>query len=69
MAQKSAKYFPSKYKYVKYIESNDVGYWSINLKNVTKKSYPTERDAAIAVDKYLISKGKNPVNILVKKSD
>ena len=31
------------------------------------KSFDKERTAAIWVDKYLISKGKEPVNILVRK--
>lgn len=33
----------------------------------TSKTYDNIREAAIAVDKYLISQGKEPVNILVKK--
>ena len=32
-----------------------------------RKDYSTEREAAIAYDKYQISIGKPPVNILVKK--
>ena len=67
MAQKVIKYYGSKYKYVKYIECNSHSYWALNYPRVTKKSYPTERDAAIAIDKILISKGKKPVNILVHK--
>ena len=35
--------------------------------NVTKKSYPTERECAIAVDLYFISIGKKPLNILKAK--
>ncbi len=67
MAQKAAKYNGSKYKYVKYLEVNDKGYWALNYPGVSKISYPTEREAAIAIDKYLIKKGKEPVNILVRK--
>ena len=32
------------------------------------KRFNTERDAALAVDKNLLSKGKKPVNILIKKA-
>jgi len=64
MAQKTIKYKGSKYKYVKFIEVNDNSYWALNYPGIPKKSYPTERDAAIAIDKYLIKNGKEPVNIL-----
>ncbi len=67
MAQKTIKHNGSKYKYVRYSQVNDKGYWRLNYPGVSQISYPTERDAAIAIDKYLISKGKEPVNILVRK--
>jgi hypothetical protein len=35
---------------------------------VGKDSFDTERLAAIAVDKLLISKGKEPINILKRKT-
>lgn len=34
---------------------------------VASKRYPTAREAAIAVDVYLIKNGKQPVNILKPK--
>jgi hypothetical protein len=37
------------------------------IRGETRQTYKTEREAAIAADKYLISVGKKPVNILVKK--
>ena len=62
------KYKPSKYKYVCiFIKGNGDILYSINLPKCTMKFYPTEREAAIAVDKILISRGKKPLNILVKK--
>lgn len=43
--------------------------WRVRIKNekgrwVMHGSYIEERDAAIAYDKYLLSQGKQPVNIL-----
>ena len=58
----------SKYKYVYGIQPDgDRWYWQLRLKGVSNKCYDTEREAALVVDKYLISKGKEPVNILVRK--
>ena len=68
MGRALCKCRPSKYKYVQEINPDgDKWYWQIRLPSVTKKTYATEREAAIAVDKWLISKGKKPVNILVAK--
>lgn len=64
----SAKYTKSKYKYVQNLNKDGKDYWTVNIKGVSKPKFETEKDAAIAVDKYLISKGKEPVNILVRKS-
>jgi len=61
------KYGSSKYKYVSQDLKNGEVKWRIGLPNVTKKRYATERAAALAVDKYLISIGKKPLNILVSK--
>jgi hypothetical protein len=65
------KGFKSKYKYVVFlrstVKSEGLGYYTINIRGVTKKLYKTEREAAVAVDKYLIGKGKEPVNILVRR--
>lgn len=67
MAQIARKYFKSKYKYVQNLKCNGEDYWTHSLPNVTRVKYQTEREAALAVDKYLLSKGKKPVNILVAK--
>jgi hypothetical protein len=67
MAQITAKYTKSKYKYVQNLNMNGKDYWTINIKGVSKPKFENEREAAIAVDKYFISKGKKPVNILVAK--
>jgi len=47
---------------------NGKNYFKLNMKGVSAKRYTDEREAAIAIDKILISKGKEPVNILVKKT-
>lgn len=67
MAQIARRYNKSKYKYVQNLKANGKDYWTHSLPNVTRVKYDSEREAALAVDKYLISKGKNPINILVRK--
>ena len=67
MARKFIKSGKSKYRYVKKLMVNDKVYWSLAISGVSQKCYETEREAALVVDKYLISKGKEPVNILVRK--
>jgi len=61
------KYYPSKYKYVQNLKKDGKDVWCINMKGISKAKFDTERQAAIAVDKLLIGKGKEPVNILVRK--
>jgi hypothetical protein len=68
MAQKTIKSIKSKYRYVEIVDNNGKLYYRVSMKGVSKDSFPTEREAAIAADKLLISKGKEPVNILVRKS-
>jgi len=67
MACTATKYYKSKYKYVQNLKRNGKDYWTLNIPGVSKIKYETERAAAIAVDKYLLSKGKEPLNILVRK--
>jgi len=67
MAQKAAKYETSKYKYVIKEIKNDLIRWKITIKRYSQKRYKTEREAALAADKIMISQGKEPVNILVRK--
>jgi len=58
----------SNYKYVvKLTDPTGDEHWLIKIPNVSSKEYPTEREAAIAVDLFLINKGKEPVNILKRK--
>lgn len=58
----------SKYKYVgKFICEKGVIKWRTILSS-TGFSFDTEREAAICVDKILIARRKEPVNILVRKS-
>ncbi len=67
MAKINRKYYPSKYKYVQNLKKDGNDVWCINMEGVSKAKFDTERQAAIAIDKLLISKGKEPVNILVRK--
>ncbi len=53
----------SKYKYVSQIELSTGVWWRGSI-NGTGKSFRTEKEAAIYIDKKLIKKGKEPVNIL-----
>lgn len=60
----------SKYKYVSCQELNGELVWrGVFLKNGSGngKTFKTEREAALYVDKKLIEQGKEPVNILVRK--
>lgn len=67
MARITRKYYPSKYKYVQNLKQDGKDVWCINMTGISKAKFDTERQAAIAVDKLLIKKGKEPVNILVRK--
>ena len=68
MASTAAKYEKSKYKYVDKMTKNDKVYFRrLGMFGKGHKCYSTEREAALAADKLLIEKGKEPVNILVRK--
>lgn len=67
MTQIARKYYPSKYKYVQNLKKDGKDVWCVNMPGVSKAKFDTERQAAIVVDKLLIGKGKEPVNILVRK--
>ena len=62
----------SKYKYVckhnpRRISSGAfTDYWVAQIKGDFKQTFKTEREAALAIDKHLISQGKQAVNILKK---
>lgn len=61
---------PSKYKYVTEQLIDGKTMWrGMFYKNGSRngKSFETEREAAIYVDKKLLEQGKEPVNILVRK--
>jgi hypothetical protein len=59
-------YAASQYKHVASIKPNDCRQWYVNMKGVSRSKFKTEREAAIAVDKLLIGRGKEPVNILTR---
>tara|TARA_R110000803_G_scaffold28957_1_gene66447 strand:+ start:299 stop:511 length:213 start_codon:yes stop_codon:yes gene_type:complete len=63
------KHVKSKYKHVRgWIKDADGNvHWCVSITGVSQTEFKTERLAAIAADKYLISKRKEPVNILVRK--
>jgi hypothetical protein len=67
MAKKGIKSITSKYRYVEIVEVSDKTYYRVSMKGVSKDSFKTEREAAIAADKILIARGKEPVNILKRK--
>ena len=69
MARHTTKYVKSKYKHVEGLQKDTNGdvHWCLNIKGVGRNKFKTERDAALAADKYLISVGKPPVNILIKR--
>jgi hypothetical protein len=64
----SAIYVKSKYSRVEGIKNYPDGIikWFVRMKGFGKDRFLTEKEAAIAVDKLLISKGLQPVNILKK---
>lgn len=61
----------SEYKYVTKKRRGGRVYWmfslTLNGERMYSTPYKTEREAALAVDEYLIRKGKPPVNILKPK--
>lgn len=64
----SNKRIKSQYKYVQgFINDKNIIRWYTNIYRVHSLSFDTEREAAIAVDKYFINKGKEPKNILKRK--
>ena len=69
MAQGKIRSVASKYRYVQGLST--IGSykirWVVNMKGVGRNGFDTEREAALAADKYLISKGRKPVNILKAK--
>ena len=54
----------SKYFMVKGNVTNDGLKWFANIHKQDNKSYENERKAAIEVDKWLITQGREPKNIL-----
>lgn len=66
MVNKRDDYISSKYKYVygRVLSGTRIS-WFIRLDGYNK-SFKKERDAALNVDKILISLGKQPLNILKK---
>lgn len=68
MAQ-NFKYIKSKYKNVRIIRysAQNTKYF-VSMKGVSEANFKTERECALAVDKLLIRKGKEPVNILKRIS-
>lgn len=60
----------SQYKYVsKLLVRGKKIRWQAHVRSSKAKSFDTERQAAIHVDKELIRLGREPVNILKRKPD
>ncbi len=59
----------SKYRYVQGLvdRKSERVRWVVNMRGIGRNGFDTEREAAKAADKILIAKGKEPVNILVRK--
>jgi hypothetical protein len=57
----------SQYKHVEIVKSGERIYYRVSMPGVGKSGFSTEREAALAADKLLIKKGKEPVNILKRK--
>lgn len=68
-ANKRTKYIPSKYLGVQSVGKEGEDFWTTNIKGLKRIKYKTEREAAIAVDVYKIQTGKQPVNVLKKKTN
>ena len=68
MATHDFKYIENSktYKYVQKYKVGDKIKWLGKVLR-TGKTFETEREAALYVDKVLLNKGKEPVNILVRK--
>jgi len=60
----SSKYIKSNYLNVAGILKDGKKNWHITINGYSRELFKTEKEAAIAVDKILIKKGKEPVNIL-----
>ena len=60
---------PSKYKFVTGIRTGQDKeiQWVFHKKGVSEKRYPTEREAAVAADRWLLENGFKAVNILTKR--
>ena len=67
MERTALKHIKSNYKGVCGITGSGYTYWRAKICNVVKNGFKTEREAAKAVDLILIEKGKEPLNILVRK--
>ncbi|WP_137905513.1 hypothetical protein [Chryseobacterium sp. 2VB] len=63
----TAKHYKTQYKSVTEVHQHGKIRYKASMAAGVGKLYDDIRSAALAVDKYLIKKGKNPVNILVKK--
>lgn len=57
-------YKKSNYKHVAIYLAHNTTRYVLTFKGVGRDSFASEREAALAADKYLIGQGKEPVNIL-----
>lgn len=59
----------SKYKYVQGRSDGLSIRWFARITGCSRREFIEERDAALVVDRFLISQRKEPVNILVRKKE
>ena len=69
MAYTSRKHIKSQYKFVAGMTNNTDSevHWYIKKAGIGANKFESERAAAIAVDKLLINKGLEPINILKRR--
>lgn len=66
MSSTDRQRYPSKYKFVIGIRTGQDKpiQWVFHKKGVSEKRYPTEREAAVAADTWLLKNGLKAVNVL-----
>ena len=66
MSSTDRQRYPSKYKFVIGIRTGQDKeiQWVFHKKGVSEKRYPTEREAAVAADRWLLENRRKAVNVL-----
>lgn len=56
-----------KYKYTTQTGMGKRRHWTTSLPGMSRKTYKSEKDAAVAVDMFLIKNSLEPINVLKRK--